>query len=370
MNGNDAGVDASDAGTAVPDAGDAGVTVADAGTNATAIVVRYPSNGHKLTLRGNGAGLNWAAGAAMVDAGGGTWTYALPVLGTDLEYKPLLDDQIWSLGPNYVVPVGVGSDIAPRFTTPAGRIEAHPSWPSKILGNTRDVWIYLPPSYDENTLVRFPVIYMNDGQNLFNDATAFGGNSWHAADAMNNGAADGTIREAIILGVSATSDRMGEYTPVPDPNDGGGRGDLYLRFLVEEMKPAIDASFRTLPGQGTTAIIGSSLGGLISAYAGVTHAETFGLIGAVSPSTWWDNRYILGAIGAAPASAQKLVRVYVDSGDSGPSNDDVTNTAQLAKTYRGLNVSVDYVVQPGGQHSEIYWAQRLPGALRFLLGPR
>jgi len=142
---------------------------------------------------------------------------------------------------------------------------------------------------------------------------------------------------------------------------------------AEELKPKVDAEFRTMPARETTALMGSSLGGLISSYAGVTHADTFGMIGAMSPSTWWADQAILGLVRASPASPRPL-RVYLDSGDSGVDDDDVTQTAKLAEVYRALGYvegrDLKYVVQKGAVHNETYWAQRLPEALHFLLGPR
>jgi len=112
----------------------------------------------------------------------------------------------------------------------------------------------------------------------------------------------------------------------------------------------------------------------VSAYAGVRRADVFGLVGEMSPSTWWDDTMILGQVSTTPMRPAKPTRVYVDSGDSGPSSDDVTNTTELAARYRTVgyvdNTTLLHVVQPGGQHNEVYWALRLPSALHFLLGAR
>jgi predicted alpha/beta superfamily hydrolase len=95
------------------------------------------------------------------------------------------------------------------------------------------------------------------------------------------------------------------------------------------------------------------------------HAETFGLVGALSPSTWWDNRWILGQVQAA---TPPIRRIYLDSGNAGPSEDDVADTAKLAAVWKTKpNVEVDYRVADGASHSEAYWRQRIPGALAFLL---
>jgi predicted alpha/beta superfamily hydrolase len=189
---------------------------------------------------------------------------------------------------------------------------------------------------------------------------------------MDSAAGDGRFREAIIVGPeNAGGARIAEYTQTVDAMNGGGNGDAYLRMLVEELKPKVDSELRTKPGREDTVLIGSSLGGLISSYAGVHHSDTFGVIGAMSPSTWWDNRVLLRQV--ASTTTPRPIRVYVDSGDSGPSNDDVTDTADLAAAYRALGYqdgsTLLYVVQPGATHTESAWASRLPTAFEFLLGP-
>jgi predicted alpha/beta superfamily hydrolase len=236
------------------------------------------------------------------------------------------------------------------------------------------VWVYLPPTYVENTTARFGVLYMHDAQNLFSPALAFGGNEWKVDETMDAASEDGTIRETIVVGVENTAARMDELTPTADPTYGGGKADQYLSMLIDEIKPTIDKDLRTLPAREQTGIMGSSLGGLVSSYAGVQRADVFGLVGAMSPSTWWDGTVLLADVATTPTRPSKPVRVYVDSGDSGASNDDVTNTNELAARYRTVgyvdNKDLLHVVQVGGQHNEIYWAQRLPAALAFLLGPR
>ena len=214
------------------------------------------------------------------------------------------------------------------------------------------------------------VLYVQDGQNLFDPAAPWGG--WHLADSAP--------ADMLLVGVDNTDDRTAEYTPTADASWGeGGKGELYVRMLVEELKPMIDAEYRTRSGAADTAIVGSSLGGLVSAWAGVTRPETFGLVGALSPTTWWDQKMILGVVASIPGRKERARRVYVDSGDAGelpgePPNDGVVDTAALADAYRKAgyvdDVTLDYLVQHGGTHDEAHWAERLPGALAFLLGPR
>jgi predicted alpha/beta superfamily hydrolase len=264
-------------------------------------------------------------------------------------------------------------DIYPRFVESHGTVtKAYPSFVSQKLPSTRGVWVYLPPTYVENTESRFGVLYMHDAQNLFSADTAFGGNEWKVDETLDAGAEDGTIHETIVVGVENTAARTDELTPTSDPTYGGGKAEQYLSMIVDEIKPMVDKDLRTIPTREQTGVMGSSLGGLVSAYAGVRHADVFGLVGAMSPSTWWGDKVILTEVASTPSRPAKPLRVYVDSGDSGPSNDDVTNTTELAARYRSVGYTdkkdLLHVVAAGAQHNEIYWAARLPGAMRFLLG--
>jgi predicted alpha/beta superfamily hydrolase len=337
--------------------------------------VHYPAAGHTLSVRGSAGPWSWTKGVALTGGPDDTWTYETDAVSADTEWKPLLDDATWSRGPNYRVSPGKTVDVFPHFTTTKGTYDKRWTFTSTVLPSTRGIWVYLPPTYLENARAKFPVVYMHDGQNLFDVKTAFGGIEWQVDETMDAAAEDGTVREAIIIGVENTAARMAEYTPTVDSTVGdGGKADAYLDLLVKELKPKVDGELRTLTGREDTAIIGSSLGGLVSSYAGTTHSETFALLGVMSPSTWWDGLVILTDVAATKGKTPHPLRVYVDSGDSGPSSDDVTETAKLAQAYRDLgyvdDVDLKYVVQKGGQHNETYWAQRLPGALHFLLGPR
>lgn len=353
---------------------DAPSDASPSGPLVTTLRVHYPAGAHTISLRASAAPWSWNAGAMMTSGPNGTWTLSTTAITAPFQFKPLLDDTTWSLGPNYNATPGATVDVYPRFTQVAGTWSLAFQFTSKILGNTRGIYVYEPPTYIENSLAAMPVLYMHDGQNLFDPSASFTGNTWQVQQTMDAAAMDGSIAEAIVIGIDNTADRMSEYTPVPDTTQSppGGNGEQYLQMIIQELKPQIDATMRTLPDREHTAMVGSSLGGLITAYAGVKHAEVFGLVGALSPSTWWDNDWIVGDVKTTPTTPRPT-RVYVDSGDSGPSNDDVTDTASLAAAYEAIGYvqgpTLDYLVQAGGQHSEIYWAQRLPGALAFLLGP-
>ena len=329
-----------------------------------------------LGIRGSAGPLSWDKTVPVLAGTPGLYTWSSPDVTTDLEVKPLLGDT-WSRGPNYHVKAGQTIDVYPHFVAQHGTVtKQYPSFVSTKLPSTRGLWVYLPPTYVENSESRFGVLYMHDAQNLFDPAVAFGGNEWKVDETLDAGSEDGTIREIIVVGVENTAARMDELTPTPDASEGGagGKADQYLAMITDEIKPTIDKDLRTIPAREQTGIMGSSLGGLVSAYAGVRRADVFGLVGEMSPSTWWDNTEILGEVDTTPTRPAKPVRVYVDSGDSGPSSDDVTNTTTLAARYRAAGYVDDmtllHVVQAGGQHNEIYWSQRLPSALHFLLGAR
>jgi predicted alpha/beta superfamily hydrolase len=321
-----------------------------ADTSGGAVRVHYPAGfGHRITLHCSG---DWNAPIATTWTDGDVWVATVPSGST---CKPLLDDRVWSIGPNYAAS---GGDIWPHFVHARGAYRR-----TELAG--RGVWVYEPPSYDENPRQTYPVVYIHDGQNLFADSASFGGVSWNVGGAMDDGVEGGTIPEALVIGVENSAERIAEYTPVADPDYGGGNADAYLAFLIAQLKPAVDAQWRTQPDVAHTAIVGSSLGGLVSIYAGLRHADTFGLVGALSPSTWWDSTWIIDQSKAATPSIRRL---YLDSGNAGPSGDDVTNTAALAAVWKTKSgVDVDYLVQDGASHNETYWRQRIPGALAFLL---
>ncbi|RCK78195.1 MAG: CBM2 domain fused to hydrolase of the alpha/beta superfamily [Candidatus Ozemobacter sibiricus] len=200
--------------------------------------------------------------------------------------------------------------IEPPAPTITGKYQIWRNFPSRFLGHRRTITILLPRSYDDPAARerRYPVLYMHDGNNLFDPAQSFGGVDWGVDETVDELTRTGELPELIVVGVANTAARLEEYTPFPDPRHGGGKGDLYGRFLIEELKPAVDARLRTRPEAAATALGGSSLGGLISLYLGLKHPEVFGggLI-VMSPSFWWAGGRIIpwaveqrGAGGRAP----------------------------------------------------------------------
>ena len=340
------------------------------------VIVHYPAAHHFIAARGSGGGLNWSQGLPF-ERDGDTFTLVLDDLSGPVEWKPLLDDSSYALGPNYAVAPGQTVEVWPRFTTTNGQvITLIAAFQSALLSNTRPIYAYLPPTYLENSMARFPVVYMHDGQDLWaaHPEWAFGGITWQVDSAFDTAANNGTFKEAIVIGVASSANRIYEYSPTADPSYGGGGADLYLQMLVTELKPVVDGMLRTRSDFESTVMAGSSLGGLVTAHAGRTRPTTFGSIAALSPASWWDGAAIVGSIQTTPAAPNRPLRVYIDSGDSGPSSDSVTTTNALAAAYlsAGYVGGLDFlhVVQPGGQHNATYWAQRFPGAMQFVLGPR
>lgn len=229
---------------------------------------------------------------------------------------------------------------------------------SPELENRRRVLVYLPPSYGQAGM-HFPVLYMQDGQNLFDPATAFGGQSWQVGETMSRLAQEG--REAIVVAVDHMDAlRIAEYNPFAAWQQ--GQGEQYVRFLTDTLKPAIDHDFHTRPGRSGTAILGSSMGGLISLYAAVTRPEIFGMAGVMSPSLWVAG----GAIRRVVAEhARPGSKFYLDSG-SHESSAAPMRDLLLTKGFQPGH-DLMYLLGRGDRHTESAWARRLPNALRFLL---
>jgi predicted alpha/beta superfamily hydrolase len=251
--------------------------------------------------------------------------------------------------------------------TVVGTVKKLDALHSPQLDNQRDVLVYLPPSYHTDPERRYPVLYMHDGQNLFDRATSFGA-EWEVDQTLEAASADGL--EAIVVALPNMGEaRLDEYSPWPDPrHQKGGRGDLYLDFIVQTVKPLIDADFRTRADRRSTGIAGSSMGGLISLYAFFRDRDTFGFCGVMSPALWYGGRKIYEYVEQAPFVPG---RVYVDVGTQ-EGKQELTDVRQLKEllTRKGYRRGTDllYVVEMGGAHNEEAWARRLRRELHFLLG--
>jgi predicted alpha/beta superfamily hydrolase len=237
---------------------------------------------------------------------------------------------------------------------------------SPELDNQRDVLVYLPPSYHRSDR-SYPVLYMQDGQNLFDPSTSFAG-EWGVGRAMNAAARRGL--EAIVVGVpNMGPERLDEYSPYADPKvGGGGKGAAYADFLARTLKPIVDRRFRTEPGREHTVVAGSSMGGLISLVALLRHPATFGAVGALSPSLWFAGGAIFSEVEASPYVP---ARIYLDIGvQEGPQH--VANARRLRDLFlsKGYRIGADlrWLESRSGRHDERSWGRRFARALPFLLG--
>jgi predicted alpha/beta superfamily hydrolase len=251
-------------------------------------------------------------------------------------------------------------------------LRKHQSFRSRFLRNQRDLIVYLPPGYDEQPDRRFPVLYLHDGQNLFDGATSFiPGMDWHVGQTADQCIYEGRVEPLIIVGMYNTKARIREYTPTQVPKLGGGRADRYAKFLIEEVKPFIEREYRALPGQENIGIGGSSLGGLVSLYLGLKLPNIFGKIAALSPSVWWNQRVMLRF--AEAAEVYPHPRIWLDIGTrEGPrivQDVEQFRDVLLQKGWR-LEQDLHYERIEGAEHNEAAWAQRVGPFLQFLYRAR
>ncbi|MFE5549113.1 alpha/beta hydrolase [Streptomyces sp. NPDC056534] len=324
--------------------------------------------GNGLSIRGSAAPLSWTSGRPMTWSSGNVWMWEAPSALRSFEFKVLLNDSSWSTGANYKVTLDAARaiHIYPFFGPPKGRTVTVSGFYSPQLGNQRDITVYLPPSYNENQAKRYPVLYMHDGQNLFDAGTAFGGLEWRVDETLDQLVRLGRAREAIVVGIGNTADRIDEYTPTSDPDYGGGNADSYLDFVQHTLQPYINAHYRTLTGAQDTLMMGSSLGGLLSCYAGWTRSTVYGAVGCMSSSFWWNSEWFTRTVEAYQGKQSE--RFYVDSGGNA---DGAVQTARFrdALISDGHISGVDLmsVHDPSGTHDESSWARRLPTSLEYLL---
>ena len=248
-------------------------------------------------------------------------------------------------------------------------LHKHEKFRSRFLRNQRDLIVYLPPRYDDQPRRPFPVLYMQDGQNLFDPATSFvPGMDWHVGHIADDFILTGAVRPLIIVGIyNVGKARINEYTPTKAPRLGGGRADRYAKFLMQEVMPFIQREYRAISDPRVTGLGGSSLGGLLSLYLGLKHPQVFGQIAALSPSVWWNQRVIHRFAAAAPVEPRP--RIWLDIGTSeGPRIVPDVEQFRDILLQKGWQLGKDLSYQriEGAQHNEAAWAQRVGPFLQFL----
>ena len=264
----------------------------------------------------------------------------------------------------------------PKHTL-TGNIKRHRAFPSKILGNRRDVLVYLPRGYRRFVPRRYPVLYLHDGQNVFDAATSFAGVEWGVDETAQRLIGKGLIEPLIIVAVfNMGEDRIHEYAHTRGVYDhtserkkrSRGLARQYGDFLINELKPYIDKKYRTKRGAEFTGLGGSSLGALVTLAIGVLYPQAFTRLIVMSPSIWWDDFSIyrlVDSIGDKPP-----LKIWLDTGTNEPG-------WERARTLRDILIEkgwklfndLQYTEVEGGDHNEAAWASRVDPALRFLFPP-
>ncbi|MGA7273617.1 MAG: alpha/beta hydrolase-fold protein [Candidatus Udaeobacter sp.] len=258
-----------------------------------------------------------------------------------------------------------------------GNIKRHRAFPSKILGNRRDILVYLPRGYRRFSGKRYPVLYLQDGQNVFDAATSFAGVEWGVDETAERLIRADLVEPLIVVAVANMGDdRVHEYAPTRGIIDAKARrkkrskglAGHYAEFLAEELKPYIDQEYRTRAQPEFTGLGGSSLGGLVTLAIGVLYPDVFGRLMVMSPSIWWDNFSIYRLVDSI--KQKPPLKIWLDTGTAEPGWEQTRELAnRLIEKGWKLNKSLQYVEAQGADHSEAAWALRVEPALRFLFPP-
>jgi predicted alpha/beta superfamily hydrolase len=230
---------------------------------------------------------------------------------------------------------------------------------SKQWNTEKTIWVYLPQNYNENTTEKYPVLYMHDGQNLFDEKLAFAG-TWKIAETL-----DSLKLDLIVIGIAHGNEkRLEELTPFPHEKHGGGKADLYLDFVVSTLKPYVDENFRTKTDVKNTLMMGSSLGGLTSFYAILKYPEVFGAVGVFSPSFWFSEKMYP----FAENSTLESKKIYMMCGDSESEKmvEDLEKMVGIIEK-NARNTPLKTKIVKGGKHHETLWADEFGEAILWLL---
>jgi len=259
----------------------------------------------------------------------------------------------------------------PGEDTPHPRLRLHHDFPSIYLPDTHNLIVYVPPGYDEEPERAYPVLYMQDGQNLFDGRTSFvPGVTWQMREQADKCIEAGEVAPLVIVGIyNAGERRLAEYTPDQSRQMGGGEADSYGLMLTRELMPWIASQYRVRQNREETGLGGSSLGGLVTLFLGLRHPECFGRLAALSPSVWWNHKTILGYLNERAPQIWERPKLWLDVGDREGHRTlrDVEHIARRLKAngWRpGETMHFERVAD--GTHDEASWAKRVRPMLRFL----
>lgn len=341
----------------------------------------------KMSMRGSDCGLTWNEGVSMsqvtdiedlweISVDSSLCSTDVTTGATLLEVKALIGDTVWMIGSNHHVNISSSSidTFYPWFYTTKGTLKVYDDLYSSELQNYRDVIVYMPPSYEENTYkIHENILIMHDGQNLFDPLTsAFG--AWMCQDTLNELIVEGSSDEVIIVGPYNTVNRTDEYTYIYDPSEGcGGKGDLYLDWIESTLIPFTQENLRVSIVRDKLGILGSSLGGLISCYAGWTRSTVYGKVGCMSSSFWWDdNNFQNAVITASVPNDPSLPMLYMDAGTGSVGEKQCAEyTTQIYKYSVSScgyvsEVNLKEYIDEGAVHNEASWGARFYIPVEFL----
>jgi predicted alpha/beta superfamily hydrolase len=243
-----------------------------------------------------------------------------------------------------------------------GHIEFHHEFYSVNLKNERDIIVWLPPSYQSSN-IKYPVLYMHDGQNLFNPRTSFIGHDWKADEVLTELISNKKVEEIIVVGIYNNKDRLSEY------NYCTTTGKKYAQFIIRELKPFVDQNYKTRSDRDNTATMGSSMGGLISFQLAWHYPKIFGNAACMSNAFWVNDRKIFDTVMKDNRGTLNQ-KIYLDCGcdEKQLIRDNKEMCLLLRKKGFEQKKNLFCYFVKGGKHSEIDWAKRLHIPLKFLFG--
>jgi enterochelin esterase-like enzyme len=254
---------------------------------------------------------------------------------------------------------------------PHPRLRLHKAFKSTYLPNDRDVIVYVPPGYEEEPERNYPVLYLHDGQNLFDGRTSFvKDRTWQVREHADAAIEAGEIEPLVIVGIYNTGDRrLAEYTHEYNWQMGGGEAEAYGQLITKELMPWIASRYRVKHDRETTGLGGSSLGGLVSLYLGLRYPATFGKLAIMSPSVWWNHKSILGYLNEHAPQMWERPRIWLDVGDR-EGQKALRDVEHLARRLKANGwkpgETLHFEKVDGGTHDEASWANRVRPMLRFL----
>ena len=264
----------------------------------------------------------------------------------------------------------------PKHTL-TGNIQRHRGFPSEILGNRRDILVYLPRGYRRLSRRRYPVLYLHDGQNVFDAATSFSGTEWGVDETAERLIKENLIEPLIVVAIANMGEqRIHEYAPTRGVIDARakrkkrskGLAREYGHFLMDELKPYIDRKYRTNPDAEFTGLGGSSLGGLVTLAIGILYPHAFRRLMVMSPSIWWDDFAIYRLVDSI--EQKPPLKIWLDTGTAEPGWEQARELLnRLIEKGWKFQKDLQYMELQGAEHSEAAWAARVEPALRFLFPP-